>query len=155
MSKIHHNRSWIISFLLICLPFGACEFNEPFPDPSADFTIWGVNPETNVYEQVTEPFNLLLGTSYDYIVEGTGQQFVFWFGVDGNPESPSPTGNNFDDRWVNHYSSGTVALDNKASYTYAAEGEFDVVLVASSYSFSKDKYKESLTVKRVTVVAPK
>lgn len=141
------------SMLIITMFFGACEYEEPFPDPSADFTLWGVNSETNVYEQVQEPLVLEMGVAYDFIVEGTGQQFVFWFGQDGDPEMDTPTGSNFNDRGINHYSRGTIATDMMARKSFAEEGEYEVVLVASSYSYSLDEYKESLTTKTVTVEA--
>jgi len=154
MKKVKSIFPIITSMFIITVLLGACEYEEPFPDPSADFTIWGVNRETNVYEQVLEPYSLYLGTSYEYVVEGTGQQFVFWFGKEGDPEASSPGGSNFNDRGINHYSKGTVASDMRAKNTYAEEGEYTIVLVASSYSYSEDKYKESLITKTVTVVAP-
>ncbi len=154
MKKFIYSKSWILSLVMALLAFSGCEFDEPFPDPSADFAIWSLNVETNAYEQVMEPYSLSRGMSYDFIIEGTGQQFVLWFGVEGDPGSNSPSGSNFNDRGENHYSKGIVAVDMKASNKYLAEGEYNVVLVASSYSYSEDKYKESLTTKTVTVTAP-
>ncbi len=154
MRKNQYIKVCVCSLILASISFTGCEFDEPFPDPSGDFTIWGINRETNAYEQVTEPYNLYRGTSYDFKVEGTGQQFVFWWGEVGDPESNSPRGSDFNDRGQNHYSRGTVAIDMKASKTYTVEGEYEVVLVASSYSYSADEYKESITKKTITVVAP-
>ena len=140
--------------LIITVFMGACEYEEPFPDPSADFTVWGVNSETNVYEQLPEPLVLKRGVAYDFDVEGTGQQFVFWFGIAGDPESSSPSGSDFNDRGINHLSKGMVVSDMSVKKSFSEEGEYEVVLVASSYSYSLDEYKESLTKKTITVVTP-
>lgn len=144
---------FIILFLLAGMTgvFTGCEYEEPFPDPSADFEVWGINSETNAYEQLQEPYVLERGTSYDFIVIGTGQQFVFWWGEPGDPEKPAPTGSDFEDRGKNQVSKGKVASDMKAIKSYGTVGEYEVVLVASSYSYSKDSYKESITRKTVTV----
>jgi len=155
MRKIQYIKIWVCNFILVCISFAGCEFDEPFPDPLADFTIWGINPATNAYEQVLEPYNLTVSVSYDFIVEGTGQQFVFWFGVDGDPESNSPSGSNFNDRGLNHISSGEVTRNNKCSHSYGTEGTYEVILVSSSYKYSTDEYKESLTRKTVHVMAAK
>ena len=153
MKKFLSGMIPILYCTIACISFIGCEFNEPFPDPSADFEIWGINPVTNAYEQVLEPYDLTVSVSYDYIVEGTGQQFVFWFGVTGDPERDAPTGSNFEDRGLNHVSSGDVAVDMKVRYSYTAVGTYDIVLVASSYNYSDDEYKESLTRRTVNVIA--
>ena len=154
MKKNIYSKSWIMSLLMAVFAFSGCQFDEPFPDPSADFTIWGINLETNAYEQVMEPYILNLGTSYDFVVEGSGQQFVFWFGVEGDPGALVPVGSDINDRGLNHSSKGKVAIDMKTQFTYAVEGDYEIVLVASSYSYSADEYKESLTTHNVTVVTP-
>jgi len=145
-----------LSYLFFLLLLAACEYEEPFPDPSADFTIWGTNPETNVFEELPVPYTLTAGINYTFIVEGTGQQFVFWFDVEGDPESNLPTGSKFSDRGLNHLSTGTVVPSSgRLPNSYRNAGVYEIVLVASSYRYSNDSYKESLTTKQVTVVAAK
>ncbi|MBA7530815.1 hypothetical protein ES705_23026 [subsurface metagenome] len=154
MRKAKYTALWILGMVIAGFAFNACEIDEPFPDPSGDFEIWGTNPETNAYEQIPEPFQLIAGIPHDFIVEGTGQQFVFWFGTPGDPESSTPKGSDFNDRGKNHQSKGRVAVNNTVKFPYPDEGVFEIVLVASSYSYSTDEYKESILKKSVTVVAP-
>jgi hypothetical protein len=155
MKRSIYKTAWVLTAIIVSVFSSRCEFDEPFPDPSADFTIWGINPVSNAYEQVTEPFTLIKGVVYDFIVEGSGQQFVFWFGVAGDPESNTPSGSDFNDRGLNHLSSGVVARDKKAKNTYNVVGTYEVVLVASSYKYSTDEYKESITKKTLTVTEAK
>ncbi len=153
MRRIKNIFLLIIGLVLGNLLFTGCEFDEPLPTPSADFSVWWTNPETNAFEQIAEPLTLYLGYSYTFIVDGSGQQFVFWFGTPGDPESKTPNGTDFDDRGQNHLSKGKVVVsNNRVLFTYDTEGSYEVVLVASSYSYSEDKYVESLTKKTVQVV---
>ena len=102
---------------------------------------------------MNEPYELIAGQTYDFRIEGTGQQFVIWFGVPGDPASDSPTGSDFNDRGINHVSKGKVASNNLIRYTYSAAGTYEAVLVASSYSYSENECKESLFRKTIEVVA--
>ena len=144
--------SRIFGLVFISSVFTACEFEEPCPDPSGDFEVWSINDVTNAYEQIPEPLELAEGKVYDFVVSGTGQQFVLWFGAPGDSTAYLPTGSDFNDRYKNRYSKGTVATTDILKYNYRTTGTFEIVLVASSYSYSDDKYKESLTRKTVTVV---
>jgi hypothetical protein len=152
MKKVLYITLGFIGILMAGISFTACEFDEPFPTPSADFTVWGINPATNAYEQIAEPLVLYSTISYDFVVEGSGQQFVFWFGIAGDTTKTTPTGSDFNDRGLNHLSKGKVALNKKTKFSYSDSGTYQVVLVASSYSYTEDKFLESLTEKTVEVM---
>lgn len=152
MNTIRYIKKWSPGILFFLVLITACEINEPFPEPNATFTVWGVDPVTNYYEQVSEPYVLYINQSYDFIVEGEGEQFVFWFGEDGDTTSRSPIGSNFADRGVNHLSKGKVVRNGRASFTYDKDTSYHIVMVASSYNYEEDQYKEMLVEKDVEVV---
>lgn len=154
MSKIKYLVGITLGTILSFAFFSSCEIDEPFVEPNASFEVWGVNPETNTYELQVEPYVLIANTPYDFVVKGDGESFVFWFGADGDPEKTSPSGSNFEDRGLNHYSSGDLAVNGSASNTYK-EGAYTLTFVASSYSYVEDEYKEQIIQKEITVVAAK
>jgi hypothetical protein len=152
MKKSRYIVAGILGIVISLALFSACEINEPFPEPDATFSVWGVNPETNAYEESTEPYVLYKDVSYDYIVEGEGEQFVFWHGVAGDSTANTPKGSDFNDRGVNHLSKGMVARNNRARYAYKDVGTYTLVFVASSYSYVENEYTEMTIEKEVEVI---
>ena len=152
MKNTRYITLWLAGIITILTLFTRCEIDEPFPDPDATFEVWGIDPVSNAYEKVEEPYVLYYGTTYEFLVEGEGQQFVFWFGTEGDTATSTPSGSNFADRGENHYSKGVVAANNRAKYAYWQTGTFNLVFVASSYSYTEDAYKEQITEKEVEVI---
>ena len=134
--------------------FTACEKKYPLEDPNANFDILEPIPNTSDAYILEEPYVLNMGDSYFYRIEGSGEQFVLWFGVPPSENSRTPTGSDFEARGKNYFSKGTVVQDKLLEYTYDDPGTYEIVLVASSYSYSKDEYVEQITRKTVTVVDP-
>ncbi|MBN1952503.1 MAG: hypothetical protein JW801_14975 [Bacteroidales bacterium] len=131
----------------------SCEIDEPFSDPEgSSFVIKGVNPETNYYEELEEPYTLIVGQTYDFVVDGAAEQFVFWFGVPGDSSKNTPSGSDFEDRGVNHLSKGVATVNGLTRYSYKTAGEYTLTFVASSYSYTRDEYTENLITKTIEVV---
>jgi len=152
MKKFKNIEIRILGVVLFLALIAGCTADYPYPDPGAAFEVWGIHPVTKGYEQVVEPYVLFEDIYYDYIVEGEGHQFVFWFGVPGDTASRFPKGSDFNDRGVNQLSRGAVALNNKAKFKYTEPGTYTLVFVASSYSYFDREYKEATIEKEVQVI---
>ncbi|MBN1117986.1 MAG: hypothetical protein JXA77_12310 [Bacteroidales bacterium] len=127
----------------------SCEVKETWVEPQADMEIWYTDTTTFEDIMLQEPYTLYHGVKYSFKFTGTGASAAFWFGVAGNDKDGS--GNDYNDRGINHISKGQLAEDGAAIYTYKEAGKYTLVLVAASYIYSEDKYAEDVISKEITV----
>lgn len=144
-----YNLGIILLFVVFLL--SSCEFEEPWIEPQAGYEIQFLNEETNEIEVLSEPYTLVTGIKYDFISTGNGSQIVYWFGLPGDEKIK---GSDFNDRGKNHHSNGIVSNNGVSTISYSSAGNYTVVQVASSYTYSDDRYSEVVVSKNITVVEP-
>ncbi|MFC2137040.1 hypothetical protein ACFLTE_02590 [Bacteroidota bacterium] len=148
------NKTYILGIIVIIISIIviACEFEEPFEDPVADFELYEINQATFLEEKMSEPYSLNSNREYILRITGKGEQFVLWLGVPA--DSGKTDGSDFNDRGVNHNSEGELIEEKEKPFVYRSQGSFEMVVIASSYRYSDDHYVEDILKKSVEVVAP-
>ena len=149
-----NNKIYILGLIIIIISFIiiSCEFEEPFEDPVADFELYEIDQVTFEEQVMSEPYSIDPNRGYILRITGKGEQFVLWMGVPADPGKDN--GTDFNDRGVNHNSGGDIIEEKEKYFVYRSAGDFEMVVVASSYRYSDDYYVEDILKKSIEVVGP-